>query len=165
MGNEEDNEEDKRECKEVDREKDTENDTRAEEELSAAHHMQAAKDELLQHMSGLPSVLLSKWWNTNEGKRMRGQLEQTYRGMISAMTESLGRRHNSHPDVVIAPALSSSSSRTELAEGEAAAREVLISKKIARDDTFSGCASGRAAVTTALLNWPSVHVAYTTDCS
>lgn len=165
MGNEEDNEEDKRECKEVDREKDTENDTRAEEELSAAHHMQAAKDELLQHMSGLPSVLLSKWWNTNEGKRMRGQLEQTYRGMISAMTESLGRRHNSHPDVVIAPALSSSSSRTELAEGEAAAREVLISKKITRDDTFSGCASGRAAVTTALLNWPSVHVAYTTDCS
>ena len=62
VGNEEDNEEDKRECKEVDREKDTENDTRAEEELSAAHHMQAAKDELFQHMSGLPSVLLSRWW-------------------------------------------------------------------------------------------------------
>eukprot|EP00903_Cladosiphon_okamuranus_P006827 g6652.t1 len=97
-----------------------------EEEPSMEEHMQAARNELLQHAQLLPSVLQSDWWTTAEGKQMYRKLGETYRQLADCMVEGNGRFMASFADVGTAQTSPSSSLREQMAENEEEAGEMLV---------------------------------------
>eukprot|EP00752_Nemacystus_decipiens_P006271 g5655.t1 len=144
-------------------EKMKEEDKKETKELPVAHHMQVAKNELLQLQESLPAALRSDWWMTDEGKRMKGELDEKYRQLVNAIAERLGHLQNYHPDVVIAPTPPPSSSLAEWAEGDSAAREVLVSEEATDSATSATNITGTVTPSQAAERSTAIGNATTAD--